>query len=58
MTLLISLAFGAGVAAFVYNKFARRVGYSNTKSVFTIISVVFILSSIVFFTVISTVSSR
>jgi Na+-driven multidrug efflux pump len=54
MALLYSLFFGAGVAAFVYSRFARRVGYGNTQNVATIVGVVFILTTIIFFTIIVT----
>ncbi len=54
MALLYSLFFGAGVAAYVYSRFARRVGYGNAQRVVTIVGVVFILTTIVFYTIIAT----
>lgn len=53
MTLLYSLFFGAGVAGFVYTKMGRRVGYSNTQNVAVVVGVVFVLTTIVFFTIFS-----
>ena len=54
MALLYSLFFGAGVAAYVYAHFARRVGYENQQRVVTIVGVVFILTTIIFFTILDT----
>jgi hypothetical protein len=55
MALLYSLFFGGGVAAYVYSRFARRVGYGNTQNVAVVVGVVFILTTIVFFTIIVTI---
>jgi hypothetical protein len=54
MTLFFSLAFGAGVAAWAYSKLGRRLGYGNSQSVWTLVSVIFVLTSIVFYTVLWT----
>lgn len=54
MNLLFSVFFGAGVAAIAYSKLGRRVGYGNSQNVWTIVGVIFVLSSIVFFTVLTT----
>ena len=54
MAFLYSLFFAAGVAAFIYTKAGRRLGYSDGKSVWTIVAVVFILTAIIFWTVLST----
>ncbi len=35
--LLYSLYFGLGVAALVYSRFGRRIGYGNTKNVWYIV---------------------
>jgi len=51
MALLYSLFFGAGVAAFAYTRLGRRAGYGNTQNVATVVGVVFILTTIVFFTI-------
>jgi hypothetical protein len=37
MNLLYAAFFGAGVAAYVYSTFARRVGYSNKQNVFILL---------------------
>jgi len=51
MNLLIALAFGAGVAGFAYAKLGRHVGYGDQRSVWTVVGVVFVLSSAFFFTI-------
>lgn len=51
MNFLFSLMFGAGVAAFAYSKLGRRVGYGNQGSVWIIVGVIFVISTIVFLTV-------
>ena len=53
MNLLISACFGAGVAAFVYQRFGRRVGYGNTQNIWTIIIVTFVLTTAVFYSIIA-----
>jgi hypothetical protein len=55
MIFLYSLFFGAGAAAFTYSRFGRRVGYSNTQNVIIIIAVVFVLATIIFFTILDTI---
>ena len=52
--LLISMCFGAGVAAFVYSRFGRRVGYGNTQNQFILCGVVFAIVTIIFYTIIAT----
>ena len=54
MNLMYSIFFGAGVAAWAYSKMGRRLGYGNTKNVFIMVSVIFVLTTIVFFTIITT----
>ena len=54
MALLYSVFFGAGVAAFAYTRLGRRAGYGNTQNVVTIVAVVFVLTTIVFFTIFTT----
>lgn len=51
MNFLISICFGAGVAAYAYSKMGRRVGYGNSANVWTIVGVVFVLTTIFFYTV-------
>lgn len=52
---LVSIMFGAGVAAFVYSRFGRRVGYGNTQNQVILCLIVFVLVSAFFFTVLSTI---
>jgi hypothetical protein len=54
MTPLYSLFFGAGVAAIAYSRLGRRVGYGNSRNVWTIVGVIFVIASIVFFTILTT----
>ena len=51
---MYSVFFGAGAAALAYSQLGKRVGYGNSQNVWTIVGVVFVLSSIVFFTIIAT----
>lgn len=53
MTLLYSLFFSAGVTAFLYTRLGRRAGYGNTKDVVILMSVIFVLTTAVFFTVLT-----
>jgi hypothetical protein len=54
MSFLYSLFFGAGVAAFAYTRLGRRAGYGNTQNILTIVGVVFVLTTLVFFTILVT----
>ena len=54
MNLMFSVFFGAGVAAFAYSKMGRRLGYGNSQNVWTMVGVIFVLSSIVFYTILTT----
>lgn len=54
MNLLYALFFGAGVATIAYTKLGRRAGYGNTQNVWTIVGVIFVVSTIVFFTILTT----
>lgn len=51
MNLLYSLFIGAGVAGFAYTRMGRRAGYGNTQNVTIIVGVAFVLSTIVFYTI-------
>ena len=51
MTLLYSIFFGAGVAAVAYSTIARRLGYSNSQNVSILVGVIFIIATIVFYTI-------
>jgi hypothetical protein len=51
MDFLYSLFFGAGVGAFAYSRMGRRVGYGNSANVWLIVGVVFVLTAIVFYTI-------
>lgn len=55
MNLLFAAFFGAGVAAVAYSKMGRRVGYGNGQNVALIVGVVFVLSTIVFYTILAMV---
>jgi hypothetical protein len=54
MDFLFSVFFGAGLAAFTYSKMGRRLGYGNTGNVALVVGVVFIIASIVFFSILKT----
>lgn len=45
---LISFMFAAGSAAFVYSKAGPRLGYGNTKNVWTVTGIAFGLVFLVF----------
>lgn len=53
MNLLFAIFFGAGVAAVAYTKLGRRAGYGNTQNVWLITGAFFIISSIVFYTILA-----
>jgi hypothetical protein len=53
MNWLIAMVFGAGVAGFAYTKLGQRVGYGDQKSVWTIVGAVFVLTSAIFFTILT-----
>ena len=53
MDLLISAAFGAGVAAFAYSRLGRRVGYDNTQSIWVLIGVFFVIATAFFYSIIA-----
>jgi hypothetical protein len=49
MTPMYSFFFAAGVAGFAYMKLGRRVGYGNSKEVWTIVGICFGLSWVLFY---------
>ena len=51
MDLLYAAFFGAGVATVAYTKLGRRAGYGNSTNVWTIVGVVFVITTIVFYTI-------
>jgi hypothetical protein len=54
MAFLYSLFFGGGVAAFAYTKLGRRAGYGNTQNVITIVGVIFVLTTLFFLIILTT----
>ena len=51
MILLYSIFFGAGAASLAYTQLGRRVGYGNSQNVGVIVGVVFVIATIVFYTI-------
>lgn len=51
---LTSLFVAAGIAAFVYAKLGRRVGYGNSKNVWTLVGISFVMAFVVMLLLIST----
>lgn len=58
MNLLFALFFGAGVSAFVYSKMGRRLGAGNTQSLITVVAVTFVITTIIFYTILATLPSN
>ena len=58
MHFLIACLFGAGVAGVTYTRMGRRLGYTNTQNVNLVVGVVFVLATIVFYTILATVANR
>lgn len=54
--LFYSIFFGAGVAAIAYSTLGRRVGYGNSQNVWTLVGVIFVIATIVFYTIISAIN--
>jgi hypothetical protein len=50
---LYCIFFAAGVAGFAYTRMGRRVGYENSANVWLIVGVVFVLTALFFFTILS-----
>lgn len=55
---MYALFFGAGVAALAYGFMGKRVGLSNTNQVYTITGVVFVIASIIFFSILSMINNQ
>ena len=51
MNWLMSLFFGAGLAAWVFSKMSRRVGQGNNQSIVILTLVVFVITTIMFYTI-------
>ncbi len=51
MNWLFSLFFGAGAAAWVFSKMSRRLGQGNTSSVVWLVGVVFVLTTLLFYSI-------
>jgi len=58
MHFLIACLFGAGIAGVTYTRMGRRLGYANTQNVNLIVGIAFVLSTIVFYTILVTVANR
>jgi hypothetical protein len=52
MNFLYCVCFGAGVAAFAYSRLGRYIGYGNRQNVAILTGVVFVLSTLVFYTIV------
>jgi phosphotransferase system glucose/maltose/N-acetylglucosamine-specific IIC component len=57
MEVLYSIFFGAGLAGFAYSRANSRLGYGNPQAVWTVAAVVFVISSIVFYTIIKALNA-
>ncbi len=51
---LISLFIAAGVSALVYSQIGKRIGYGNSKNVWTMVAVSFVMSFVVMFILLKT----
>ena len=49
----MSVFFGAGVAAWCYSRIGRRVGYGNSQNIWTVLGVIFVLTSLFFYTILA-----
>lgn len=45
---LIAIILAAGIAAFVYSKVGKRLGYGNTRRVWAVVGIVFVAAYLVF----------
>lgn len=53
MNFLLSIGFGAGAAAWAYSKLGQRLGYGNSQNVWTMVGVIFVISTLVFYTILT-----
>ena len=58
MNFLYSIFLGAGVAGIAYAKMGRRLGYGNPQNVWIVVGVVFVIVTIIFFTILTTFLSQ
>jgi hypothetical protein len=54
---LLSVFIAAGIAAFAYSKLGRRLGYGNSRNVWTMVIVSFALSFLVMMVLLNTLVS-
>jgi hypothetical protein len=52
--MLYAIFFGAGVAGLAYTRLGKRVGYQNSRNVWTLVGIFFIIGTIVFYTILAT----
>jgi len=50
MDVLYSLLFGAGVGAFTFSRFGRRLGYGNARNVWLIVGIATVMGAVFFYT--------
>jgi hypothetical protein len=53
MNFLYAIFFGAGMAGFVYSRMGRRIGYGNSQNVWVVVGVTFVLTTIIFYTILA-----
>lgn len=53
MTILYAIFFGAGLAAISYGFIGKRVGISNAQQIYMFVGVVFVIATIIFYTILS-----
>jgi len=53
MTFLYAIFFGAGATAIAYSTLGRRIGYGNNQNVAIFIGVIFLLTTIFFYTILA-----
>jgi len=53
MNFLFAIFFGAGVAAVVYGRMGRRLGYSNQQNLSLIVGIAFVIAAVFFYTILA-----